>query len=49
MKTFNFEGDIYTLEEMLDANPEDADVCEWLNTCEVGDSWDWIVKVTRLT
>lgn len=39
-KTFTFDGATYTLEQMLEGNAHDEDVCYWLQRAEVGDTYD---------
>lgn len=48
MKKFDCEGTIYTLAEMIAANAEDDEACEWLNSAKVGESFCGFVNVKRI-
>jgi hypothetical protein len=44
MKTFTIiwnesDKEEFTLDEMLAGNSDDEPLCEWLNTCDVGESF----------
>ena len=39
MKRFWINGGVYTLDEMLSANADSPDACEWLNNANVGDKF----------
>lgn len=38
----------YTKAEMLEANADDSDLCEWLRTANVGDHFSAFVSCSRI-
>jgi hypothetical protein len=47
-KQFSVEGRAYTLAEMLDANSDDSELCEWLTSAQVGESFPAFVSCERV-
>lgn len=48
-KTFTVEQIEYSLADMLTANEEDKDLCEWLTTAQVGESFPAFVECKRVS
>lgn len=42
---FTFDGQRYTLAEMLGANAHDPDCCDWIRSAEVGDVFNGCARV----
>lgn len=45
---FSFDGKPFTLADMLAANSDDAELCEWLRVAQVGDTFPAFVWCTRI-
>ena len=46
---FEVEGELYDLNQMLEANRDDATLCEWLRRAEVGDRFLAINSCVRVS
>lgn len=47
-KRFTVDGQEYSLAEMLQANHEDEELCEWLYSANVGETFPAFVECTRI-
>lgn len=48
-RSFEVEGEVYSLSSMQSVNNDDADLCAWLLSCEVGDVFPAIVSCRRVS
>ena len=46
---FSVDGECYSLADMLDANRDDADLCEWACSASVGDRFPAFVACQRVS
>lgn len=45
MKSFEFDGAVYSLESMLEANAHDEEFCAWAVSARVGDAFEGCERV----